>query len=142
MRQWSETPERTAGNLREAAANFTLSNSVFRSDNLEIKSTGFRIQYRGTVDFQQRVNARVEAEPLRDVWLVGRLLSLGLSPITKLFEFKVTGTLAEPKSEPIYVPKFIQWMLHPMRTIQGVIEAKPVPPPVPEPPAVPPVKSD
>ena len=125
---------------REATGTFVISNSVIHSENLEIKSTGFRIQYRGSVDFDQRINARVEAEPLRDVWLIGRLLSLGLSPLSKLFEFKVTGTLAEPRKEALYIPKPLMLFVSPVRTLQEMFEIKPVP--IIEPGPVPPTKPE
>ena len=125
---------------REANGTFVISNSVIHSDNLEIKSTGYRIQYRGSVDFDQRINARVEAEPLRDVWLIGRLLSLGFSPLSKLFEFKVTGTLSEPKKEPVYIPKPLMLLVSPVGTLRDIFEGKPSP--VVEPVPVPPPKPE
>ena len=65
-----------------------------------------RLQYRGTLDFEGRVNARVEAGLLRDMWLLGPIVSTVLWPVTKLFEYKVTGTLDDPKAEPVYlIPK-------------------------------------
>ncbi len=82
------------------SAAFIITNSVIRTDSLEIRSPALRMQYRGTVGFDGRVDAIVEARVLRDFWLVGPLLSTVLSPLTKLFEYKVTGTLAHPKSEP------------------------------------------
>ncbi len=47
-------------------------------------------------------------------------------PVTKLFEYKVTGTLGEPKAEPVYlVPKFVflpfQFPFHPFRTLRGLL---------------------
>ena len=82
---------------------FVITNGVIRSDDLDIRSTGMRLQYRGTLDFQGQVNARVEAEPLRDMWLVGPVFSTVLWPVTKLFEYKVTGSLGDPKAEPVYL---------------------------------------
>ena len=46
---------------------FAITNGIIRSDDLDIRSTGMRLQYRGTLDFQGQVNARVEAELLRDM---------------------------------------------------------------------------
>jgi len=34
-----------------------------------------RLEYRGTVDLEGQVNARVEAQLLRDVWGVGPIIS-------------------------------------------------------------------
>jgi hypothetical protein len=41
--------------------------------------------------------------------VVGRLLSLALWPISKVFEYRISGTLAEPKITPVYfVPKIMR----------------------------------
>lgn len=82
------------------SASFGITNSIIRTDDLEIRSPVLRMAYRGTVGFDGAVDAVVEARLLRDFFLVGPLLSTVLSPITKLFEYKVTGTLSHPKSEP------------------------------------------
>ncbi len=88
----------------EGSASFNITNSVIRSEDLEMRSHILRMLYRGTVDFDTKVDAIVEARLLRDFWLVGPILSTVLSPLTKLFEYKVTGTLAHPKSEPRLSP--------------------------------------
>ena len=66
-----------------------------------------------------------EADLLRDTWLVGPVFSTVLWPVTKLFEYKVTGTLGEPKAEPVYlIPKVLllpfQFPFHPLRTLRGL----------------------
>ncbi len=104
---------------------FIITNGIIRSDDLDIRSTGMRLQYRGTLDFQGQVNARVEAGLLRDMWLVGPVVSTVLWPVTKIFEYKVTGTLGDPKGEPVYlIPKVMllpfQFPFHPLRTLRGL----------------------
>jgi hypothetical protein len=93
---------------------------------MDIRSTGMRLQYRGTLDFEGQVNARVEAGLLRDMWLVGPILSTVLWPVTKLFEYKATGPLDDPKAEPVYlIPKVMllpfQLPFHPLRTLRGLL---------------------
>jgi len=110
---------------------FVITNGVIRSDDMDIRSTGMRLQYmrlqyRGTLDFQGQVNARVEAGLLRDMWLVGPVVSTVLWPVTKLFEYKVTGSLGDPKAEPVYlVPKVLllpfQFPFHPLRTLKELL---------------------
>ncbi len=105
---------------------FVITNGIIRSDDLEILSTGMRLQYRGTLDFHGQVNALVEAGLLRDMWLVGPVVSTVLWPVTKLFEYKVTGSLSDPKAEPVYlVPKVVflpfQIPFHPLRTLKGLL---------------------
>jgi len=46
--------------------------------------------------------------------------------VTKMFEYKVTGTLSEPKTEPIYlIPKIVLMPFHPIQTIKGLFSRDP-----------------
>jgi hypothetical protein len=110
------------GNSRASAAtcSFVITNGVVFSQDFDIHSTGMRLKYRGTVDLESRLNARVEAELLRDMWLVGPFVSTVLWPVTKMFEFKVNGTLETPKMEPVFiVPKIMLLPFHPFRSLKG-----------------------
>jgi len=61
----------------------------------------------------------VEAEPLRDIWVVGPLVSTVLWPVTKMFEYKVTGTLSQPQMEPVgIVPKVVLLPFAPLRLLK------------------------
>jgi hypothetical protein len=84
---------------------FMITNGVLLSEDAEIRSAAMRLDYRGTVDMEGRVNARVEAQVLRDVWLIGPIVSTVLWPFAKVFEYKVGGTLAQPKTELLYFGK-------------------------------------
>jgi hypothetical protein len=107
-------------------ATFTITNGVIRSDDLEIRSPALRLEYRGTLDLQDQVNARVEAELLRDVWGIGPLISTVLWPVTKLFEYKVTGSLNQPKSDPVFfVPRIVLLPFHPFRTLKDLLPENP-----------------
>jgi hypothetical protein len=108
------------GNSRatDAAADFSITNGVIYTDSLEIRSTLMRLEYTGTVDLKQNVHARVTAQLLRNTWVVGPLVSTVLWPVSKLFEYQITGTLKNPKSEPVYVPKLLLLPLHPIRTLE------------------------
>jgi len=111
------------GNSRatDATARFIITNGVIVTDSLEIRSLMTRLEYTGTVDLQQNVNARVTARLLRDTWVVGPLVSTALWPVSKMFEYRVTGTLKNPKSEPVYVPKLLLLPLHPIRTLEEML---------------------
>jgi hypothetical protein len=110
------------GNSRatDAAARFVITNGVIYTGSLEIRSTMMRLEYAGMADLKQNVHARVTAQLLRDTWVVGPLVSTVLWPVSKLFEYKITGTLKNPKSEPVYVPKLLLLPLHPIRTLEGM----------------------
>lgn len=105
----------------DATARFGMTNGVIFSDDLEIRSTMMRLQYAGTVDLRNRVNARVNAQLLRDTWVVGPLLSTALWPVSKLFEYKITGTLQQPQTEPVYIPKALLMPLHPLRSLEEML---------------------
>jgi hypothetical protein len=116
-----------------ATATFTLTNSIVRTDDLELRAPWFRLAYRGTSDFDGRIRARVEARLLRDAWFIGPLVSLVFSPLTKVLEYEVTGTLGEPHLELIHIPKPLQAPLNPLRTLREMFRDKPsqIPPPGP-----------
>ena len=112
------------GNSRatEASAKFVITNGIIFTDSLEIRSTMTRLEYSGTIDLHQNVNARVTAQLLRDTPVVGSLFSTVLWPVSKLFEYRVTGSLKDPKSEPVYVlPRLLLFPLHPIRTLEEII---------------------
>ena len=103
-------------------ATFVITNGIIHSDNLEIRSPTLRMQYRGNIDYDGRLNARVEAELLRDMWLIGPVVSTIFWPVSKLFEYQVTGSLGQPKLEPVYfVPRIVQAPFHPLRTLKGMM---------------------
>ena len=113
------------GNSRatDASAKFVITNGVIFTDSLEIRSLMARLNYAGTVDLNQNVNARVTAQLLRDTWAIGPLVSTVLWPVSKLFEYQITGTLKNPKSAPVYVPKFLLMPLHPIRSLEKMFPA-------------------
>jgi hypothetical protein len=109
----------------EGSANFTITNGVVYSDNLEIRASVMRLQYWGHASLDGHVDARVQAELLRDTWVVGRLLSLALWPVTKVFQYQVTGTLHNPKIEPVFL--FERIMLLPFHALHALKEPLPAP---------------
>ena len=59
--------------------------------------------------------------------MVGKAVSLLFSPITKLFEYRVLGTLQDPKVEPLYlIPRVLLLPLRPLRSLLDLVPpAKP-----------------
>jgi len=111
------------GNSRAnyASAHFILTNGIVATSDLEIRAKAVRMKYEGTVDFDKKIEAQVEAEVLRDVWLVGPAIRFLLKPLTKLFIYKVKGTIDKPVSEPLFIPKILLAPLHPFKTIKDYI---------------------
>ena len=103
---------------RQATATFLITNSVIATRDLDIRATGMRMQFDGTVDFEGRIQGTMRADLLRDMPALGWLFSKVLWPVTKVFEYKITGTLAQPKTQPLYIPKIFMAPFHPLRTIK------------------------
>jgi hypothetical protein len=135
------------GNSRakQAGTTFQITNSVIYSKDLEIRATAMRMKYQGSVDFDQRVDGRMEAELLRDMPAFGFVISKVFWPVTKLFEYKITGTLAKPKTEQLYViSKVFILPFAPIKTLKDLFnqsfapEEKPAESPPPNQPNKPP----
>lgn len=116
----SVTPGWGRSRMSEASGRLGLTNSVVHFDNVEMRSALLRLQFRGKVDLAGNVDAIAEAEPLRDTPLLGPLVRLTLKPMTKFLEYKVTGTLGQPKKEPLYLGARMLFM--PFRPIQTLDE--------------------
>jgi hypothetical protein len=106
---------------RQGSATFVITNGVVDSEDLKIETLMARLRYRGTIDLKGRVDARMEAELFRNAWVVGPVLSLALWPVSKTFEYRITGTIHQPKSEPLFIPKIFFLPLHPVQTLKELI---------------------
>jgi hypothetical protein len=113
-----------AGNNRakDASATFTITNGVFYSSDLRIHASGMRLKYEGTVDFDTKINGRMEAQLFRDTPGIGLLVSKVFWAVTKVFEYRITGTFGKPKPEPVYIPKLLLAPFHPLRTIRELLD--------------------
>ena len=81
-----------------------------------------RMRFSGTIDFERRIDGRMEAELLRNTPVIGFVLSKILWPVTKLFEYRITGPLEQPKTEPLYViPKIILFPFSPIKSIKELL---------------------
>ena len=106
---------------RHANATYQITNSVIYSPDLEIRATAMRMQYKGSVDFERRVRGSMEAELLRDMPAFGFLISKVFWPVTKLFEYEISGTLDHPKIEQQYlVSKVFILPFQPLKTLKDI----------------------
>jgi hypothetical protein len=114
------------GNSRatDASVAFVMTNGVAHTDSLTIQTPTMRLQYVGTLDLQEHVNAYVTAQLMRNAWFVGPLVSTVLWPVSKIFECRVTGLVSDPKVSPVIFP------FHPLRHFEGFFTAPVTSPPV------------
>ncbi|HOB33071.1 MAG TPA: AsmA-like C-terminal region-containing protein, partial [Verrucomicrobiota bacterium] len=111
---------------RAASGTFIVTNGVLRTEDFEIRAPVMRLQYNGDVDLTGRVNARVQAELLRDIPAVGPMVSLVLWPVSRVYEYRITGTVQKPESEPIFfIPRILALPFHPLRTIREILPTVP-----------------
>ena len=112
-------------------ANFTIVNGVIRTSDLTIQEPSARLRYQGKIDFQGNLDAKVEAELLRDIPMIGQAISVALWPVSKLFVYKVSGNLRAPVVEPRYM--FPKLLTNPIHSILNLLNGnrrnlKPTPP--------------
>ena len=119
------TPGLGNSRAQEATARFLITNGVITTDSLLIRADSMRLQYIGTVDLQQKVDARVTAQLLRNTPMVGPVISEVLWPFSKIFECRVTGQLSDPVVAPIYIPKLLLVPLHPVRSLEELFTPAP-----------------
>jgi hypothetical protein len=86
---------------------FTVTNSVVYTRDMQVRAPAFRLGYKGKVDLDGSLDAIAEAQIFRDAWVVGKLFSIALWPVSKVFEARVSGTIEAPKTDLRYVPKFL-----------------------------------
>lgn len=106
---------------REGAATFIVTNGVVNSNDLKVETLMARLRYWGTINMKGTVNARMEAEMFRNAWVVGPVLSFALWPVSKTFEYQITGSIHKPKSNPVFIPKILFFPLHPVQTIKDMM---------------------
>lgn len=106
--------------VSSGGGSFTITNSVIYTRDLQVRAPAFRLNYKGNVDMDGKLDARVDAELLRDAWVVGKLFSTALWPVSKVFEANVTGVLNNPKTTFRFVPKFLT---APLRAISAITDA-------------------
>lgn len=125
-------------------ASFDFSTNHIRTPDLQFKSGPLQLDYRGTVGFDGSLDAVMSAEVFRRTPVLGPLLNVVLSPVSKLLEYRIRGTAAKPVIEPRYVPKFLLPVLRPMRSLRSLLPEEkepevvaPAQPPAPTPEAKP-----
>ncbi len=88
----------------DMACTFRIEESAVFSDDIRLEGDVISMRAEGEIEFDGQARMRVEVQLLRR-GPVAALLRLLTMPVTKLFEFRMTGTLDDPKWRPINLPK-------------------------------------
>jgi hypothetical protein len=88
----------------DCVCTFRIEEGAIHSDDIRLEGDIISMRAEGSLEFDGRANMRVEIQLLR-TGPIATLLRLLTLPITKLFEFRMTGTLLDPKWRPVNLPK-------------------------------------
>ena len=115
-------PGRGKARFNAGNGTFVFTNNTVDFQKVELISSAMRLDLKGGVDFDGNVDLLLEARPLRDVPLLGAILDVVLVPFTKLFEYRIGGTLGQPDAELRHVPSFLLAPLRPFKMLKGVFQ--------------------
>lgn len=88
----------------DLSCTYTIADGAITTEDLRLAGDLLSMKSRGDLEFDGHLQFRVEVQLLRRGPLAF-LLRLITFPVTKLFEFQLGGTLAEPKWRPVNLPK-------------------------------------
>jgi hypothetical protein len=84
----------------DATGTYAIRNSRFHSRDIELQGTLFSVNASGSYSFGGDLRYRVEVQPLRGGPLAA-LVRLATRPVTRLLEFRLTGTFEDPRWRPV-----------------------------------------
>ena len=89
---------------------FTISTGQIHSDDINIKGNVISLKGHGDYRFTNELNFNAQVQLLRN-GTIADVLRIVTYPVTKLLEFKLIGTLEDPKWRPVNLPKelFLQF---------------------------------
>ena len=90
--------------LSEFQADFTVGESRITTANAVLQGSVINMRADGALHFNQRLKFVVQVRPLREGWLA-EIVRPFTFPLTKLFEFDLSGNPREPVWEPRNLPK-------------------------------------
>lgn len=88
----------------DLTCSFIIADGAIFTDDLMLAGDVISMRADGEIEFDGRVDCRVEVQLLRRGPLAAILRFITL-PVTKLLEFQLSGTLDEPKWRPVNLPK-------------------------------------
>jgi len=89
----------------DARASFVIKDGKLHSDNMVIEGEVITLTGEGDYHWNGDLDFAVQVKLLKQNTLLGGILQIALTPITKMLEFRLTGTFKDPHWRPAYLPK-------------------------------------
>ncbi len=89
----------------DARASFVIKDGKIHSDDIIIEGEVITLVCAGDYHLNGDLDFTVQVKLLKKNTLVGGILQIALMPVTKMLEFRLTGTVKEPHWRPAYLPK-------------------------------------
>jgi len=89
----------------DARASFVIKNGKIHADDIVIEGEVITLVCEGDYYLNGDLDFAVQVRLLKKNTLVGGILHLALMPVTKMLEFRLTGTVKDPHWRPAYLPK-------------------------------------
>lgn len=89
----------------DARASFVIKDGKIHSDNIVIEGEVITLACAGDYHFNGDLDFSVQVKLLKKNTLLGGILQVAMMPVTKMLEFRLTGTVKNPHWRPAYLPK-------------------------------------
>lgn len=89
----------------DARASFVIKDGKIHSDDIVIEGEVITLTCTGDYYLNGELNFAVQVKLLKQNTLLGGILQIAMMPVTKILEFRLTGTLQAPRWRPAYLPK-------------------------------------
>ncbi|MCX6992426.1 MAG: hypothetical protein NT011_04700 [Kiritimatiellaeota bacterium] len=89
----------------DARASFVIKDGKIHSDDIIIEGEVITLTCAGDYYLNGDLDFAVQVKLLKKNTLVGGLLQIAMMPVSKMLEFRLTGTVKEPRWRPAYLPK-------------------------------------
>lgn len=86
----------------DAHGGFTIADSKVSSEHIQLQGSVFSVQAAGAYGFDHQIDYTMEVQLLRG-GPIARLIRFVTRPVTRLLEFRLTGSFAEPRWRPLSI---------------------------------------
>ena len=102
---------------------FIITNSVVRTEDLEIASPTFQMLCKGTVDFQRNLDSQVDIDIFKGWGDIGKVINFTTTPFRRVFRCSVKGTFEKPEIQFLYLPKAVMAIVHPVKSLKELFNS-------------------